>query len=256
MEIKMMPVIAYNQYQAYAFWLNATQAIIMNYLTYAPQWAEQYTIEGEKFYLVFLSKGLKDMPTLKIKKDALRRNINVLIEKWVLKRKIIETNKPLYKVCDEWLTTTASSSSPQAIKVGDVSKALKEWKINVDELKTLLSSYSEKKKEMKYQFSDNIKGGLSLLLKERLPSLKIDLNRHTMTDKDIEDIKEFIITLSVDVGLIKKEVNGEFSGDSIAIVLTTIKERFNFHWAKRTLIKNIKSSLNTWINNSVKFKKQ
>jgi len=254
----MMPIIAYNQYQAFAFWLNSTQAIIMNYLTWCPQWADQYTIDGEKYYLVFLSKGLRDMPTLDIKKDTMRNNINILIKKGVLKRKVIERNKPVYKVSDDWMRSSPSSAAP--IKLKDVKQIVENWKLSqleMKELSSLLSSYMVEKKPMKFEFTDANSGWLSLLFKERLSSLKIDLNdKRTMVDEDIEELKTFVVDRCVDLWTIRKEANGEYTSTSITMVVWIVKGWFNFHSAKWTIIKNIKASLNTWISNNEKFKKK
>lgn len=113
LEVKILPYVWYNQIQAHNFWLNQNQAIIMNYMSLVlPSYAQSKVINNKTYFWWTLSKGLSDMPTLKIKETTMRNNINELIKLKLLEREVISVwwnQRAYYRITDKWLSSSTYS---------------------------------------------------------------------------------------------------------------------------------------------------
>lgn len=112
-EKKIMPIISYNQIQAYRLWLSAEEAIILEYLALLWHWAKQEEVDGKFYYRLHAEKMISDLPTLWITtKQGVLKVVKWLIMKWLCKRVMI-SNASYYRVSDDYIRQGVNSSLRQ-----------------------------------------------------------------------------------------------------------------------------------------------
>ena len=113
-----MPYLWFNQIQAFKFWLNHTQGIIMNYFSYwLPHFWECMMLKSKldwevhPYFWMSVKKPLIDMPTLQIWETTLRDNVRRLIELELIERVLFTVegmSRAYYRVTAKWLTESYS----------------------------------------------------------------------------------------------------------------------------------------------------
>ena len=90
-----------NYIKSMEYWLNITQWLLMEIFLKLNTWANSIILDGEVFYSLAGSKIVEEVPLLfKTKRTAID-NITVLVEKWLIIRRI-EKNKSYYKITEKW----------------------------------------------------------------------------------------------------------------------------------------------------------
>lgn len=154
-QIPYLPFVSYNQVQADNLWLNHTQAILMSYFAYLlPNYWQPKKFNNKNFYWMSYSKAFADLPTLSMSDNTLRNHINKLIWMGMLEREVWrkdwEMSKAFYRATPLFLGGLKKAPLNFGILYSNLEELLKQGAIKVDEkdrIKTLLSSYSGKKKK-------------------------------------------------------------------------------------------------------------
>lgn len=145
---KILPVVLYNQIQAIKFWINYTEAILMNYFSYTlPNFWEVKMLNNKPYYWLNSNKILQDIPTLEVSISTIRNTIRKLIWEWLILREVVNENwkdRAYYRCSDDWLLFWEENKKSIFDEVTWMSKAEKE------KLLLLLTwEEKEKKKESK-----------------------------------------------------------------------------------------------------------
>lgn len=260
-----MPYVWYNQMQAYHFWLNHTQGIIMNYLSYwLPNYWHPLVMKGadwqeHTFWWMSIHKPSVDMPTLQIGEGTYRENIRSLLALWILDRQIAKIDgmsRAYYRVTEKWLThSTYQHPSDFATLYNTIGTLLEKREIsewNVKRLIVLLSSYTEEKptKETSLSLDKEWMNEFSLAILQDLERWKDILNIGGSLDNDW--VKENIIDQIKKVGArsswYKVWVDGWADADTRRIILRTFTKMMDWYISNNKKIKNMKLTINTWFS--------
>ena len=263
-EIKVLPWMWYSQLQAMAFWLNHTQAIIMNYISASLAcwwWADETNIEWRIYYRCHSSKFLHDMPTLKIWKTTLNKNVNDLVKLWLIDKKVVRNTEPYFRVEEKWLYWWGNQNPityPSKIwwqyNIINQIKKEKNWRSIAEKLLGELSSYLEEKKPKENIYNlENIKWGkLVLLIRDKLlavknweTKLKIE-SKKEINQGYIDEIVQTIITLGDRYEKLERDMKWNPSMESLARVITEMEKLFDWYELKWKTIKDLKAATRNW----------
>ena len=270
LEVKILPFLGYNQIQANTFWLNHTQAIIMNYIVASiPFWAESKDIDWETYFRAHSSKFLSDMPTLDISRNTLTKHVTELVEKGLIKRKIVNRTIPYFKATEKWLYAAPNDESGLAQKWGKylhkncgqykaIINQIKKEKNNREEIEKLikeLSSYLEWKKKHENVFElDNIKWWkLVQQIKKWLLEIKewtswIKLIEKKVINQDyINSLVEKIVEKTKLYDKYDMDVNWNPTPKLVAELTSEIDSLFSWYSTEEKTIKNLTSTIWGWI---------
>lgn len=89
----------YNQVVTIKYGLSVKQAIVLDAIYLASNWAYKQIIDNEKYYYLSRGKLIDELPSISTTKAGFGKHIRVLLEKDLIQRKIYE-NRPYYKVSD------------------------------------------------------------------------------------------------------------------------------------------------------------
>lgn len=90
-----------NYIKSIEYWLNITQWLLMEIFLKLSTWATSIILDWEVFYSLANSKIIDELPLLFKTKNNIIKNINVLVDKELIVRRI-EKNKSYYKITEKW----------------------------------------------------------------------------------------------------------------------------------------------------------
>lgn len=88
--------------------------MVFDYLTKSAKWADFKEIDWEFYFRVQTTKLLQDLPVLYKSKRGFIRAVNKAIEKWLIKKVIVDNTEPYYKLTEKWKErNTKEDKQPQ-----------------------------------------------------------------------------------------------------------------------------------------------
>lgn len=265
-EIKIMPYVWYNQIQAFNFWLNHTQWIIMNYFSYwLPHFWESTISEWKTYFWASINKPLSDMPTLSLKEDTFRNNIRELINKWLLERIIVNVkwiDRAYYRVTDLWLLQSTFTYPSDFNTLFEIVKSnIENWKIKENEIIRLKDLISEKQKVKKvkkittYNFDwlENWWPIIKLLIEEFKLSEKWEwaeiLVWEEINEKYIqENIIDYILMIWEKRWWLEKDKDWNITKKCLWKIELKLRTLFDWHKKNNKSINSFKLKINTFFN--------
>lgn len=265
-EIKLpyLDYVMYNQEQSERFWLNHTQSIIMNYFAYVlPTFWVQKIINGKCYYWLNYKKLFNDLPTLSVKNETLRKNINKFIKEWILFREIKKEEwklpRAFYRVSKNFLIRNKETPVNFSMVYNNIESLLKEGRINSNEknkINKLLSSYKGKTKINKTTYNlegigwtdimDFLKKELSLSSEGKW--VKIDVWTEINEKYVIENIFNKIRENGKNYWWIKPWFNWDYplTDEIKGKILGNLMKMFQWLKDNNKTIKSFKWQINTW----------
>ena len=137
----------------------------MNYIVASiPFWAESKDIDWETYFRAHSSKFLSDMPTLDISRNTLTKHVTELVEKGLIKRKIINRTIPYFKATEKWLYAAPNDESGLAQKWGKyLHKNCGQYKAIINQIKK-----EKNKKEIENIIDSNLDAELKVKTAEEI----------------------------------------------------------------------------------------
>lgn len=257
-KIKIMPYVWYNQMQAYNFWLNHTQWIIMNYFSYwLPNYGHPLIMNWNTYWWMSIHKPSIDMPTLQISEWTYRENIRHLIEEKLIDRiitKVDWVSRAYYRVTEKWLTHSTYTHPSDFNTLYNTLENLLKWEEisdwNKNKLLTLISSYTEKKEkkiteiilddEWVNEFTRSILN--ELRRGEAIFSVWKTIDNSWVQENIVDQIKKVWQKSS----WYKLWPDWKADADTRRIILRHLSKMIDWYIDKRKTISNMKSTINNW----------